>query len=53
MLIHAVHGNANNSNASHTRGMSALQTQGVTAVQRNMSQLKSSKATAQQDAFSK
>lgn len=52
MLIHAVYGNANNSNASHTGGMSALQIQGVTSVHRNMSHLESSKATVEQDVFS-
>lgn len=36
MLIHAVHGNANNSDASHTGVMSALQIQGVTAVHRSI-----------------
>lgn len=36
MLIHAVHGNVNNSNASHARGTSALQIQGVTAVHRSI-----------------
>lgn len=36
MLIHAGHGNINNSNASHTRGASALQIQGMTAVHRGI-----------------